>query len=216
MSATDAIPRSPEHVVLNMTRVSIFLRLRIAIALLVPFAPLCAKADGGIVRLRETQGPFSVTVFSTLDAVEGQPADLSALVQERETAKAILDANVTFSLSPPPGGFATKQSDGVCGLPQGAMRLAVGGNDQTSVRATREQASNKLLYAAPVTLNAPGDWKLHLLVLRGTDNAQFDCLLPVTLKSGGVTHMWPYLLLPTLVIFAFAANQCLRRRSFQK
>jgi hypothetical protein len=194
-----------------MTRTSTRLNIRIAIVLLVLVIPLSAKADGGIIRLRETRGPFSVTIFLSSDATESRAADLSVLIQERDTARVILDANVIFSLSPPPDGVATKQSDGICGLPQSAMHLG----DQTSIRASREQASNKLLYAAPVIFNAPGAWKLHVLVSRGTATAQFDCLLPVTSNSGGLTRVWPYLLLPPLAIFAFAGNQRLRH-SLQK
>ena len=198
-----------------MKRTSIRLHTCIAVALFVSFVPRTANADGGIIRLRETQGPFSVTIFSSPDATAGRAADLSVLIQGRETGKAILDANVTFSLSPPEG-LAMKQSDVICSLPGGALSSADGVNNQANVRATREQASNKLLYAAPVKLNAPGDWKLHVLVSRGTDNARFDCLFPVTLKSGELTGVWPYLLLPPLIVLTFAANQWLRRRSLQK
>lgn len=178
-------------------------------------APRLAKGDGGIIRLREAQGPFSVTVFSSPESVSGGLADVSALIQERETGKVVLDADVSFTLSPPDGS-APSQSDEFCGSSKALMRLPDEMNNPATVRATREQASNKLLYAAPLELNAPGDWKLHVVVSRGTDTAWFDCRLPVTLSSGKLTGLWPYLWLPPLVVIAFALNQWLGRQSLQK
>src|ERR1041385_1575889 len=65
--------------------------------------PRLAKGDGGVIRLRETQGPFSVTVFTSPEAAAGGLADLSVLVQGSESGKVVLDAYVTFTLSPPVG-----------------------------------------------------------------------------------------------------------------
>ena len=178
-------------------------------------APRLAKGDGGIIRLREAQGSFSVTVFSSPESVSGGLADVSALIQERETGKVVLDADVSFTLSPPDGS-GPSQSDEFCGSSKALMRLPDEMNNPATVRATREQASNKLLYAAPLELNAPGDWKLHVVVSRGTDTAGFDCRLPVTLSSGKLTGLWPYLSLPPLAVAAFAVNQWLRKQPLQK
>lgn len=172
--------------------------------------PRLAKGDGGVIRLRETQGPFSVTVFTSPEAAAGGLADLSVLVQGSESGKVVLDADVTFTLSPPVGEM--KQADVFCSVPTAAMPLPDGISNLASVRASREQASNKLLYAAPVQLNTPGDWKLHVVVSRGADTARFNCLLPVTLASGKLTGLWPYLLFPPLAIAAFSVNQWLRGR----
>jgi hypothetical protein len=184
----------------------------IATALLVLFVPRFAKGDGGIIRLREVQGPFSITVFSSPEAASGGLTDVSALIQERESGKVILDADVRLAVIPPDGA-ALNQSDKFCAAPATGTRQGL--NSPASVRATREQASNKLLYSAPVELNVPGNWKLHVIVSRGTDTARFDCLLPVALSSGKLIGLLPYLLLPPLVVAAFALNQWLRRQSLQ-
>src|SRR6185503_18743971 len=123
--------------------------------------------------------------------------------------KVVLDADVNFTLSPPDGS-APRQSEEFCGSSKALMRLPDGMNNPATVCATREQASNKLLYAAPLELNAPGDWKLHVLVSRGADTARFDCLLPVTLSSGKFSGVWPYLSLPPPAVAAFGVNQWLR------
>src|SRR5262249_40289495 len=146
------------------------LRLQVCIAttLLVLFVPRFAKGDGGIIRLRETHGPFSITVFSSPEASSGGLTDVSALIQERESGKVILDADVGLAVSPPDGS-ALNQSAKLCGVPTFPTRSLEGLNLPTTVRATREKAANKLLYSAPLELNAPGTWTLHVLVSRGTD-----------------------------------------------
>ena len=211
-SYADARHGEPVVVIVDvMKRTRIHFQICIAIALVASFVSPYAKGDGGIIRLRGTQGPFSVTVFSSPEAVPGGLTDLSVLVQRSESGKVVLDADVRFTLSPP-DGLAMKQADVLCSFPTAAMPLPDGINNLASVRASREQASNKLLYAAPVQLNAPGDWKLHVVVSRGTDTSQFDCRLPVTLASGKLTGLWPYLLFPPLAVAAFAVNQWLRGR----
>jgi len=198
-----------------MKRTGLGVQVCIATTLFCLFLPRFAKADGGIIRLQEVQGPFSLTVFSSPEAASGGLTDVSALIQERESGKVILDADVRLALSAPDSS-ALNQLDEFCGVPATGTRPLQGLNSPTSVRATREQASNKLLYSAPVELNAPGNWKLHMLVSRGTDTARFDCLLPVASISGKLIALLPYLLLPPLVVAAFALNQWLRRQSRQK
>jgi hypothetical protein len=197
-----------------MKRTNIWFHICIAITLLALFVPRDAKGDGGVIRLRETQGPFSVTVFSSPDAAAGGLADVSVLVQGRETGNPLLDADVSLTLSPP-DGMARKQSEEFCSLPTAAMSLPNGINNPASVRATREQASNKLLYAAQLELRAAGNWWLHVNVSHGSDNATFDCFLPVSATSVKLSGLWPYLAFPPIAIVAFAMNQRLRRHSLE-
>src|SRR6185503_19686343 len=135
------------------------LRFQVCIAttFLVLLVPRFAEADGGIIRLQKVQGPFSITVFSSPEAASGGLTDVSALIQERESGKVILDADVRLALVPPDGS-ALNPSDALCAVPGTGARPLQGPSSPTSVRATREQASNKLLYSAPVELNVPGNW----------------------------------------------------------
>src|SRR5690349_15866677 len=50
----------------------------------------------GIVRWRQTQGPFAITVFTSPEVVRGRAADVSVMVQRRDSNEAILDADVSF------------------------------------------------------------------------------------------------------------------------
>ena len=176
-----------------------------------------AKGDGGIVLLHEAQGPFSVTIFVAPEVSRDGFADLSTLVQWRTNGQVVLDADVSLALDASLGSTMS-QSDPVCGL-----RSAAGGfqwPDGTplpiTMRATRARASNKLLYAAPLNLSAAGDFRLHVIVSRGSDYARFDCLLPVVKESAKLTGLWPYLAFPPIAITAFALNQRLRRNSLEQ
>lgn len=173
------------------------------------------RADGGIIRLRDARGPFVITIFTAGDPILDRPLDVSVLVQGRGTGEAVLDADVRFTLSPPDGP-AMKPPDEFCGMSTVMMGLPGETNDPAIVRATRAQAANKLLYAAPLKLDAPGDWKLHVLVSHGIDSARLDCLLPVALGSDKLSGLFPYLLLPPLVVAVFAVNQGLRRQPLRK
>jgi len=189
----------------------------LAVALLAALAPQPAKGDGGVVLLHQAKGPFSVTVFVAPEAPRGGLTDLSVLVQSRTNGEVLLDADVDLAVEPSKG-LASNPSEQFCGAsPAPAVsQLADVGQPKATVPATREKASNKLLYAAAMNLNSKGDWRLHVYVSRGTDNAQFDCLIPVTQASSNASGLWSYLLIPPIAIAAFAMNQKLRRHSLEE
>ena len=197
---------------MNGTRLST--QVRIVMALFSMLSPCFARGDGGIVRLHESQGAFSVTVFV---AARGGLADVSVLVQWRQSRAVVLDADVSLAFTPPEG-VRISQWDPLCGLSSGTatFQLLDKWPRPVSVRATPEQASNKLLYAAIAELNTTGNWRLHVSVSRGADSAGFDCLLPVTMTSDKLTRLWPYLAFPPLAITAFALNQRLRKHELEK
>jgi hypothetical protein len=138
------------------------------------------------------------------------------LVQSQNNGDVVLDADVTLSLIPPEG-VAVNESDPFCGPYGGvAFQSANVTPHSLTVRATREQASNKLLYAALLKLDATGNWPLQIIVSRGPDSARFGCLLPMATKSPKLSGLWPWLAFPPLAIAAFALNQKLRRDSLEK
>ena len=181
-----------------------------SLALFAMLAPQLASGDGGVVQLHEAQGPFVVTVFVSPEGALGGPTDVSVLVQWRKSGEVVLDADVSLAVAPP-NGVTLARSESFCGLQPtaAAFQLPAMTQHQATVSATREQASNKLLYAAALNLKAAGDWRLHIDVSRGSDSARFDCLLPVT-RSSGMPGVWPYLILPPIAIAVFAMNQRLR------
>src|SRR5262249_12747427 len=130
-----------------------------SVAIFTMLAPRIARADGGIVQLREAQGPFLITVFVSPEAVEGGLTDVSVLFKQRKSGDVILDANVSLAVDAP-ADVLNNESDPLCGLSPTAVssRLPESAFHLLQVRATREQASNKLLYASPLNLDVPGDW----------------------------------------------------------
>ena len=186
-------------------------------ALLTALATGISRGDGGVVLLREARDPFLVTAFVSPEGLNGGLADVSVLVQWRKNGEVVLDANVSLAVEPPKG-LAVNRPEEFCGFPpaSSAFPLSDMNQDQGTVSATRQQASNKLLYAAALKLDAVGDWPLHIYVMRGSDSARFDCLLPVAQKSSKSSGLWSYFLLPPILIAAFALNQRLRRDSLEK
>jgi hypothetical protein len=197
-----------------MKRSSISIQLWVLTALCLMLTLRIARGDGGIVQLQQTSGPFSVTVFISPETVSGGLTDVSVLVQSEKNGEVILDADVTLSLIPPEG-VARNESDPFCSSFTG-VTVSQPATNSLTVRATREQAYNKLLYAALFKLDTPGNWRLNGTVSHNSDAARFDCLLPVTTASPKLSGLWPCLAFPPIAIALFALNQKLRRDSLEK
>jgi hypothetical protein len=165
------------------------------------------RADGGIIRLHEAQGPFVVTIFTTSEPVKDGPVDVSVMVQQRDSSEAILDASVDLMFTPP--AAPVMDLDGqICG----ASGAGPGPHaEQFNVPATRQQASNKLLYAAPVKFGTTGNWQLQAFVERGNEAVKIACGIPVGSPPRRLSGLLPYLVLPPLLVALFAANQYLRK-----
>jgi hypothetical protein len=181
------------------------------LAAVLVFLLLPCFAEGhslGIVRLRDAQGPFVITVFTSPELVSGRAVDISVLVQRRDSNEAILDAIVSFVLTPPRSSIL-KQSDPMCGQPGSVttLGLQVG---QTTILARREQSPNKLLYSASINFPLTGSWELDASVRHGADSAKFTCEIPVDLPARPFIGLVPFLALPLLLVTLFTINQWLR------
>jgi len=171
-----------------------------------------ARADGGVVRLREARGPYVVTIFTASEPLRDRPEDVSVLVQRRDSSEAILDATVNLMFTPPPE-LAGEPTEQMCALmsPSSAGQMT-----RFSVPATHQQASNKLLYAAPIRLGTTGNWQLEATIERGSEVVKLGCVIPVGSPARRLTGLVPYLVLPPLMVSLFVINQCLRPRSSAK
>jgi hypothetical protein len=179
--------------------------------LLLGLFPSNAFADGGVIRLRQAQGPFIVTIFTASEPAENGLVDVSVMVQKRDSNDAILDATVDLILTPP-AGLTGGPMEPLCGLPNGPGPDAGIG----TIRATREQASNKLLYAAPVHFGMVGNWRLQALVKRGSEAVEAACSISVGSPPGRLASLSPYLAIPPVLVALFAMNRHLRKQSLQK
>ena len=178
----------------------------------VAFFPALARADGGVVRVRQTQGPFVVTLFSPAEVSAGAPADVTVMVQKSKTGEIVMDATVDVSVVAPAGakihpGDPFCSAPGAAGLPP--MEAAA---SSATFRATRAHSSNKLLYGLPIILHAAGNWQLNASIREGGEYAVVGCSLPVAIAAGHGSSFWFCVALPFFVIGLFALNQWLRRR----
>src|SRR6202035_3060695 len=110
------------------------MKLLLPILLILGHAP--AWADGGIVQLRKETGDLIITVFTSPGRLSVGPVDISLLLQNREGLEPVLDANVSLVLRADDSGLEFR------------------------ARPSREQARNKLLYAAPVMFSRQGTWHI--------------------------------------------------------
>src|SRR5208283_1190950 len=148
--------------------------------------------DDQVVRLRATSGAFSVAVFAPAGDLASGPANVSVLVQDRNTQDTVLDATVDLTIHP----------------------SADSSVPSSPVRATHEQSENKLLQTAEVNLPAGGEWTLNTSVQRNAEHAEFS--LPLRAVKGETTtgFHWSYLVL--LIFAALLAFVYLRRRHAPK
>ncbi len=153
-------------------------------ALAVLTAPLFA--DGGVVLSRQESSPFVVTVFAAPVPLRSGPIDLTVLVQTRAALEPVLDANVSIRLD---------------------------GDSQIVAAATRSQAQNKLLYAAPLNLPQPGTWKYTVSVKSAAGQATISGSFQAAEPAPPLAAYAFYLAIPPVLIAIFVLHQWLSRRS---
>jgi hypothetical protein len=180
-------------------------------------SPLEAKADGLVVRTKQTQGPFIVTIFTPPEASRDLPTEVTVMIQRRDSGEVVMDAAVDLSFVPP-AGAKLSPNDVLCSPTHNPSSLEAAGapGQPASIRATRAQAANKLFYGTPVVLRAAGDWQLRAAIRQGGEEASITCTLPVGIPLHWLRGLWPYLALPPVVIALFAINQWLRRRTAKR
>ena len=156
--------------------------MRGLVVLLVVALAAAAWADGGMVRLSQTSGRFTITVFSAPTPLRAGAIDLSVLVQTAPGGAPLLDASVSVALRP--------------------------GNDparELTAVATHEAATNQLLYAALLRLPTPGLWSVEVRV--DAERVRFEMEAAPALPDA--LTFWPYLALPFAALAVFGLHQWL-------
>jgi hypothetical protein len=185
---------------------------RLVLWLLFMIAPWAAQADGGVVRARETQGPFVITVFSPPTITLSAPADLSVLVQHKDTGTAVLDATVELAFTAPSGSSLPVEG-GWCGPMKDTFLLGASALGRSpAVPATHARATNKLLYAAQVILPARGEWHMQVAVRHHGETSMLSCNLPIVEPTAQWAILWPWLVFPPIAVALFVLHQRLRYR----
>src|SRR5713101_8167935 len=138
-------------------------------------AQAAAWADGGTVLLRQEAGDLVITVFASPSPLSVGPVDISLLLQNRNGLEPVLDANVSLV-------FRAHDSE-----------------MEFWARPTREQARNKLLYAAPVMFSKPGKWQIAVTVARNGQEAHAAGILEVAPAPHRTVSYAGYLAFPPLM-----------------
>lgn len=154
-------------------------RLAVALGAAALLADAPAWADGGLVRLSQVAGPYTITVSSAPTPLRAGPIDLSVLVQRRDGGAPVLDAAVAVALR--------------------------SGDAHIEQTATHAAATNKLLYAAPLLLPAAGRWAVAVTV--GGETIHFE--MDAEPAASEALAFWVYLVLPFVAIAVFALHQWL-------
>jgi FixH len=150
-----------------------------------------ALADGGVVQMQRSSGRFVITVFTAPVPLRAGPADISILIQDRNSHHPVLDAEVTMSLYQE-------------------------GREAIKAEARREQATNKLLYAALVSLPEAGRWKIEVTVVRNSEETRISGVMMVAPPLPFLLAYWWTLALPPVAIGLFVINQWLKRKIHHK
>ena len=168
-------------------------RWRHGLLLALSLLALCARAqaDGGLVLLHQTDGPFVITVLAAPNPPRAGPVDISVLVQNRADEQAALNEEVIVRL---------RSEDGVI----------------VAAQAMRDAAQNKPVYSALMNLPEAGQWELEVTIRQGRQGeitARAIGKLPVAAPRPFLLSYWRSLSLPWAVVALFAINQWLKRRA---
>jgi hypothetical protein len=151
-------------------------------------AQATAWPDGGAVLLRRDTGDIVITVFTSPSPLSVGPVDISVLLQNRKGLEPVLDANVFV--------FLHENASGV----------------EFKAHPTREQARNKLLYAAPVMFSQPGQWRMAVPVVRSGRQTGAGGKLEVAPDHNQVVSYAGYIAFPPIMIVLFVVRERLIRR----
>ena len=169
------------------------MRLRLQaylVLILATLSPVSVHADGGMVIMRKEVDALIITVFASPAPLSVGPADISVLVQNRDGLQPLLDAQVSVLL-------------------QGQSSTA-----EIRARATREQAQNKLLYAALLTIPEPGKWRLLITTLHHGNHVKIGHDIDVNQGDSARRSDWEYIALPIITVAVFVIRECLMRRRY--
>lgn len=147
-------------------------------------------ADGGTVQFHQQVGPFDLTLFSSPTPLRAGRADLSVMLQRASDKSSIQNANVTVHLK-------RSTADNVV---------------EVVVPATHAKATNKLLYAAELTIPSPGEWQVQVEINAAGTTATATGQIDVAPQQAPAATYWGYFALIPFVILLFVFNRWLKRR----
>ena len=157
---------------------------------LVMLAQSTAWADGGTVQMRRDADGLLITVFASPSPLPVGPADISLLLQNRNTLEPVLDAKISLILR------------------QDATAI------EFVARPTREGARNKLLYAATAMFAEPGKWRLAITVSHQGKETKAAGVLNVAPAPSRIASYAGYIAFPpVMIVLVVIRERLIQRRS---
>lgn len=147
-------------------------------------------ADGGTVQFHKQAGRFDITLVSSPTPLRTGRADLSVMVQKASDNSSVQNANVTVHL----------------------RKSATDNVVEVMAPATHAKATNKLLYAAELTIPSPGQWQVNVEVNAAGASATASGQIEVLTPQAPAATYWGYFALIPFAILLFIFNRWLRRR----
>lgn len=149
-----------------------------------------AMADGGRLIGVERIDGFVISIFVAPDPPRVGVIDLSVLIQRESDSAIVEDADVAVSMA-----LSTEFTGSVSGP------------------ATREQATNKLLRSAWLTIPTAGQWRgvVHITVAANKVEARF--VVEVVEAPPAWRTIAPWVLWPFAIVFLFGAHRFLLQRN---
>jgi hypothetical protein len=140
------------------------------------------------VRLSQRAGGYQITIFTAPTPFRAGPVDVSVLVQDAATKKALPDAQVTV--------WVGQSARGRAAVPY---------------TATTEAATNKLLHAALFELPEAGSWEVEVVVQGPLGTDRVRCAVEAGEPLPRWLAFWPWVSWPVIVILLFGVHQFLVR-----
>lgn len=157
-------------------------------------------ADGGTVQFSKKAGPLRITVFTTSAIIRAGVEDVSVLVQHHSTYQPLLNAKVWLSLQRLKQQSAEEKKMWV--PPCCRMKT----NLDTQQEATHTMATNKLLYATPITLPSAGKWEMRVKILYADTLTLVSGVVCVEPPTSPLIDYWPLLLFPIILVISYAVR----------
>lgn len=156
-------------------------------------AATAALGDGGQVRVSKVQGERRITVFTSPNPLRAGPLDVSIFIQDAATGRAVDTFVATVTLVPRDGSCAPLR-----------------------VRATADQATNKLFRAAQAAVPTPGRWDVRVEYAEtgATAPVELGFVMEVAPPLPRWLSVWPWFAWPAGAILLFVVHRVLvaRRR----
>jgi hypothetical protein len=147
-------------------------------------------ADGSVMLFRKRADPFIVTAFCEPVPPRVGLVDLSVMLQKASDQSTVLDAAVMLRLK----------------------KSSMGTITEVVAPATHARATNKLLYAAHVTLPSAGKWQVSVEIKQDNGTASVPGEISVLPQEAPAATYWPYFVMVPLFVLLFILNRWLRRK----